>query len=82
MPPVTVYWSDTGDMFTPPGMTVEQMRQIPGTGPQIEGAGGGRGRGGEGGGRGSGGARGAAGGGAAPDAGRGGRGGGGGQLQA
>jgi len=41
MPPVTVYWSDTGDMYTPPGMTVEQMRQISGTGPEIEGAGGG-----------------------------------------
>ena len=26
MPPVTVYWSDTGDLYTPPGMTVEQMR--------------------------------------------------------
>ena len=32
MPPVTIYWSDTGDMYTPPGMTVEQMRQISGTG--------------------------------------------------
>jgi hypothetical protein len=48
MPPVTVYWSDTGDMYTPPGMTVEQMRAISGTGPEIEGAAGGRGRGGEG----------------------------------
>ena len=36
MPPVTIYWSDTGDMYTPPGMTVEQMRQISGTGPDIE----------------------------------------------
>src|SRR5262245_53763776 len=27
MPPVTIYWSDTGDMYTPPGMAVEQMRQ-------------------------------------------------------
>jgi hypothetical protein len=52
MPPVTVYWSDTGDLYTPEGMTVEQMRAIPGTGPQIDtgpaegrGAGGGRGRG-------------------------------------
>lgn len=48
MPPVTVYWSDTGDAYTPAGMTVEQMRQIPGTGPEIESAaargGGGRGR--------------------------------------
>ena len=60
MPPVTVYWSDTGDLYTPPGMTVDEMRAIPGKGPQIEGAGGG-GRGREGGGRGPGeGARGAA----------------------
>jgi hypothetical protein len=36
MPPVAVYWSDTGDLYTPEGMTVEQMRAIPGTGPQIE----------------------------------------------
>jgi hypothetical protein len=42
MPPVAVYWSDTGDLYTPPGMTIEEMRQIPGTGPAIEG--GGRGR--------------------------------------
>ena len=41
MPPVTVYWSDTGDMYTPAGMTVDEMRAIPGTGPQIESAGGG-----------------------------------------
>ena len=46
MPPVTVYWSDTGDLYTPPGMTVDEMRAIPGTGPQIEAAGGGGGRGG------------------------------------
>jgi hypothetical protein len=47
LPPVTIYWSDTGDIYTPPGMTVEEMRAIPGTGPQIESAGGGgRGRGG------------------------------------
>jgi GFO/IDH/MocA oxidoreductase family protein len=53
MPPVTVYWSDTGDMYTPSGMTVEQMRPIPGTGPQIETPPGGRGgRGGDGRGRG------------------------------
>jgi hypothetical protein len=51
MPPVTIYWSDTGDLYTPPGMTVEQMRAIPGTGPEIESPGGGRGRRGEGGGR-------------------------------
>jgi predicted dehydrogenase len=51
MPPVTIYWSDTGDMYTPPGMTVEQMRQISGTGPEIEGgqgSGGGGGRAGAG----------------------------------
>ena len=51
MPPVTVYWSDTGEMYTPPGMTVEQMRPISGMGPEIEGAG--AGRGGEGRGRGA-----------------------------
>ena len=45
MPPVTMYWSDTDEMYTPPGMTVEEMRQIPGTGPEIEGAGGRGGRG-------------------------------------
>jgi hypothetical protein len=82
MPPVTVYWSDTGDMYTPPGMTVEQMRAISGTGPQIEGAGDGRGRGGPGGGRGPGGERGGAPGDpAAQGRGRGGRGGPGTQLQ-
>jgi hypothetical protein len=46
MPPVTVYWSDTGDLYTPPGMTIEEMRKIPGKGPEIEAApsgGGGRG---------------------------------------
>ena len=53
MPPVSVYWSDTGDMYTPPGMTIEQMRKISGMGPEIEGetsgrGGGGRGRGGPG----------------------------------
>jgi hypothetical protein len=50
MPPVTVYWSDIGEMYTPPGMTVDEMRQIPGTGPELEGAGGagGAGRGGRG----------------------------------
>jgi len=78
MPPVTVYWSDTGDLYTPEGMTVEQMRAIPGTGPQIDngpGEGGrGRGAGAPGGGRA----------GASPDApqpGRGGRGGQGGPQQ-
>ena len=51
MPPVAVYWSDTGELYTPDGMTVDQMRAIPGTGPQIETpadagrGGGGRGRG-------------------------------------
>jgi Oxidoreductase family, NAD-binding Rossmann fold len=51
MPPVTVYWSDTGDLYTPPGMTVDEMRAIPGTGPQIESpasGGGGRGNAGRG----------------------------------
>ena len=49
MPPVTVYWSHTGDQYVPQGMTIQQMRAIPGTGPMIdtgaaEGRGGGRGR--------------------------------------
>ena len=70
MPPVTIVWSDTGDVYTPPGMTIEQMRQIPGTGPTIESAGGGGGRGG---------ARGAAPADPAAGRGRGGRGGGGGE---
>jgi hypothetical protein len=48
MPPVTVYWSDTGDSYIPPSMTVEQMRQIPGTGPAIDGTQGSGGRGGGG----------------------------------
>src|SRR5918993_1708338 len=49
MPPVTVYWSDTGDTYTPKGMTIEEMRAIPGTGPTIETpADSGRGRGGRG----------------------------------
>jgi hypothetical protein len=80
MPPVTVYWSDTGDLYTPPGMTVDDMRAIPGTGPQIEspGGGGGRGRGSPG----RGGPPAAAGGpGAEAGRGRGGRGAGGGQPQ-
>jgi hypothetical protein len=85
MPPVTVYWSDTGETYIPPGMTVEQMRQISGTGPEIEGAGGG-GRGREGGGRGPGGGRqgvapGGDGGPQGAGRGRGGRGGPGGQPQ-
>ena len=32
MPPVTVYWSDTGDMYTPAGMTVDEMRRSPAPG--------------------------------------------------
>jgi hypothetical protein len=44
MPPVTIYWSDTGDQYTPAGMTIEQMRAIPGSGPEIESPSGGRGR--------------------------------------
>jgi hypothetical protein len=57
MPPVNVFWYQKagGDAYTPPGMTVEQVRQIPGTGPQIAG-----GRGGFAGAGGPGGARGAA----------------------
>ena len=51
MPPVTVYWSHhkDGDAYTPPGMTVEEARKIPDTGPQVgpvrsqRGPGGGRG---------------------------------------
>ncbi|MCX6621269.1 MAG: Gfo/Idh/MocA family oxidoreductase [Acidobacteria bacterium] len=37
MPPVTVHWSDSnaGPAFTPPGMTPEEARKIPNTGPQI-----------------------------------------------
>ena len=54
MPPVAVYWSDTGDTYTPPGMTVEQMRAIPDTGPAIEQPAGGRGAGGGRGARGAG----------------------------
>ena len=53
MPPVTIYWSDTGESFTPPGMTIEEMRAIPGSGPEIESGAGGGGRGRAGGGRGA-----------------------------
>ena len=61
MPPVTIYWSDTGDAYTPPGMTVDEMRQIPNTGPVIAAApGGGGGRRGGAAGAGRGGAEGAA----------------------
>jgi hypothetical protein len=37
MPPVTVYWyhHNGGDAYIPPGMTAEQARKIPGTGPQV-----------------------------------------------
>ena len=50
MPPVTIYWSHTGEPYIPQGMTIEEMRAIPGKGPVIEsgageGRGGGRGRG-------------------------------------
>jgi len=42
MPPVTVYWYQKagGDAYLPPGMTAEQARQIPGTGPQLAASGG------------------------------------------
>jgi predicted dehydrogenase len=50
MPPVTVYWYQYtgGDPYVPKGMTVEDMRKIPNTGPQVgpaRGAGGGAGAG-------------------------------------
>lgn len=50
MPPVTVYWyqQEGGDPYTPPGMTIEQVRMIPNTGPQVGPARGGPGRGGAG----------------------------------
>lgn len=37
MPPVTIYWyhHEGGDAYTPPGMTVEEARKIPGQGPQV-----------------------------------------------
>jgi len=37
MPPVSVYWYHHagGDPYTPPGMTAEEARKIPGTGPQV-----------------------------------------------
>ena len=36
-PPVTVYWSDSvqGEGYLPPGMTSEEARRIPNTGPQV-----------------------------------------------
>jgi predicted dehydrogenase len=59
MPPVTLHWyvdynNANGDAYTPPGMSVEDVRQIPGAGPTIgnpAAAGGGRGRAGGGAGR-------------------------------
>jgi hypothetical protein len=60
MPPVTVYWHQGQNGYMPPGMTADQIRKIPGTGPTLTPApGGGGGRGGFGG-------AGARGGGAAP----------------
>jgi hypothetical protein len=37
MPPVSVYWSDgvDGVDYTPPGMTAEEARRVPGQGPQV-----------------------------------------------
>ena len=37
MPPVSVYWYHhaNGDAYSPSGMTAEQARKIPGTGPQV-----------------------------------------------
>jgi predicted dehydrogenase len=37
MPPVSVYWYHhaNGDPYTPPGMTAEEARKIPNTGPQV-----------------------------------------------
>ena len=37
MPPVTVYWSHHagGDAYLPPGMTADEARKIPDTGPQV-----------------------------------------------
>jgi predicted dehydrogenase len=37
MPPVTVYWYHHagGDAFLPKGMTADEARKIPGTGPQV-----------------------------------------------
>jgi hypothetical protein len=37
MPPVSVFWYQQGgpDAYTPPGMTPEQARKIPGQGPQV-----------------------------------------------
>ncbi len=37
MPPVTIFWyhHGGGDAYTPPGMTIEDARKIPGKGPQV-----------------------------------------------
>lgn len=37
MPPVTVYWyhAPSGDGFLPPGMTIEEAKKVPNTGPQV-----------------------------------------------
>src|SRR5450759_2451235 len=37
MPPVSIYWYHHagGDAYTPPGMTAEEARKIPGKGPQV-----------------------------------------------
>jgi hypothetical protein len=42
MPPVSVYWHQGGS-YMPPGMTAEEARKIPGTGPQVGPTGGMRG---------------------------------------
>jgi hypothetical protein len=41
MPPVTVYWYQApgGDAYLPPGMTAEQARKVPNTGPTVGSAG-------------------------------------------
>lgn len=51
MPPVTVYWyhHQSGDAYTPEGMTAEEARKIPDKGPQVGPAGRGGFRGGRGG---------------------------------
>jgi hypothetical protein len=73
MPPVNVFWYQKagGDAYMPPGMTAEEARQIPGTGPTLTPPAGGGGRGGGGGGAGRGGAAGGAGGRGGAGAGRG-----------
>jgi predicted dehydrogenase len=45
MPPVTVYWyhHKGGDAYLPQGMSAEEARKIPDTGPQVGPSGGGRG---------------------------------------